>query len=78
MSVSTVITMGFGSFGTVKFLPSIGYGNYGNVGTLVYGPIVASSITVYRPGSMAGIAYLPGEMAGLIYQPGAMEGTISE
>lgn len=28
MSVGTVITLGYGTFGTVNFLPPLGYGNF--------------------------------------------------
>lgn len=30
MSVSTVITLGFGNFGGINFLPTLGYGDYGS------------------------------------------------
>lgn len=29
MSVGTVLTLGLGSFGTINFLPTLGYGDYG-------------------------------------------------
>lgn len=38
MSVGTVLTLGLGSFGTVNFLPTIGYGNYGSVAPPVVPP----------------------------------------
>ena len=28
MSIATVVTRGFGTFGTVNFLPTLGYGDY--------------------------------------------------
>ena len=33
MSVGTVLTLGFGSFGTVNHLPTLGYGDYGSTPT---------------------------------------------
>lgn len=29
MSVSTIVTLGFGSYGVVNFIPTLGYGDYG-------------------------------------------------
>lgn len=31
MSIATVVTRGYGTFGTVNFLPTLGYGDYGAV-----------------------------------------------
>lgn len=40
MTIATVITFGYGSFGTVNFLPTLGYGDYGATPTPVVVPDV--------------------------------------
>lgn len=38
MSIATVVTRGYGSFGSVYRIPTLGYGG-GSGPTLVYGPV---------------------------------------
>lgn len=61
-SPSTVITLGFGSFGSVNLVPTLGYGSEESV-VLVYGPIRVVAAMVSRPGVKAAEVYRPGVMA---------------
>jgi len=58
-SPSTVITLGYGSFGSVNLVPTLGY----SVSQLVYGPIRISACEVYYPGAAAYEASLWGPSA---------------
>jgi len=63
MSISTVVTMGYGSFGSVNKLPTLGYG-IGAAVVLVYGPARVTAAAVYQPGAMQAAVYQPGAKAG--------------
>ena len=73
MSVRTVITLGFGSFGTIPRVVLLGYGG----GASVHGPLIFPAASIYRPGMQAGAAYRPGAKQGEIYRPGMMAGEVS-
>lgn len=73
MSVSTVVTMGYGSFGSVNKLPTLGYG-IGAAVVLVYGPARVTAAAVYVPGGKAAAVYQPGGFAGAVYVPGVKAG----
>lgn len=63
-SISTIVTMGFGSFGSVNLIPTLGYG-IGTPVNIVNGPLIFPAAAVYRPGAKAGDIYRPGAMAGM-------------
>ncbi len=74
MTISTVVTRGFGSFGSVNNLPTLGY----DLGA----PIVASRLyiqvaAVYVPGAFASAAFIPGPQLATAYVPGAQAARIS-
>lgn len=49
-SIATVVTMGFGSFGSVNLLPTIGYGISETLPPRVtYRPLVAALPSISRP-----------------------------
>lgn len=72
-SPSTVITLGFGSFGSVNLLPTLGYG-IGAAVSSVIGPAGMVAGEVYRPGMMAGAGHRDGMAAGEVYRNGMMAG----
>lgn len=50
MSIATVVTRGFGTFGSVNKLPTLGYGADGSA-ALVYGPLsFCPEVTIVDPG----------------------------
>lgn len=61
-SPSTVITLGYGSFGSVNLLPTLGYGIGAQV-DVVYGPMFCVA-QAYIPGAQQGQCYIPGLQAG--------------
>lgn len=73
MSIATVVTRGYGTFGSVNKLPTLGYGSAAPV-ALVRGPILFHAGEIYRPGGQQGKAYRPGVQSADIYRPGAMAG----
>lgn len=69
-SPSTVITLGYGSFGSASLVLTLGFG-IGSGATLVYGPIFAQSAAIYLPGSQASTAATFGAAESGVYVPGA-------
>lgn len=57
MSVSPIVTRGFGSFGSVNKLPTLGYG-------------IGAPATPYSFTMQVGRVYVPGMSAGRIFTPG--------
>lgn len=70
MSIATVVTRGYGSFGSINKLPTLGYSQDAGV----RGPIRVVAAQLYRPGMMAGGVFRPGAKAADVYRPGAMAG----
>lgn len=75
MSIATVVTMGYGTFGSVNKLPTLGY-SIGAPVVLVYGPGIVGAAAVYVPGAKKAAVYQPGAFAAGVYQPGAKAGTV--
>lgn len=63
-SIATVVTRGFGSFGSVNLLPTLGYGS----NTIELGPLCICAVQAYLPSSVAG-EYSPGANAVGSYTP---------
>ncbi len=57
MSVAAVVTRGFGSFGSVNKLPTLGYG-------------IGAAATPYSFTMQVGRVYVPGMSAGRVFTPG--------
>lgn len=73
-SIATVVTRGYGSFGSVNLLPTIGYGV--NQAVVIAGPYIVADVGVYGPGaqgrqSQSMGVFIPGASDDGIYQPGA-------
>lgn len=62
--ISTVVTRGFGSFGSVNKLPTLGYG------------IGAAVTPIYGGRFVAGHVYLPGMQRGMVAKTGFAEGAV--
>ena len=60
---STVLTQGFGSWGNVNLLPTLGFG-IGEALILVYGPVRLEQSAVYVPGVQQASVYVPGNQQG--------------
>ena len=74
MSISTVVTRGYGAFGSVNKLPTWGYGigaaaqpTYARIGTLI-----GASRQI---GTLAGMTQKTGVLSGSSQQVGTIEGT---
>lgn len=74
MSVSTVITLGYGTFGSVNKIPTLGY-SIGEAVNLVNGPLLFTA-SLYRPGARRGDVYRGGSQAADVYRPGAKKGAL--
>jgi hypothetical protein len=56
MAIKHVVTMGFGSFGGVNYIPTIGYGNF----EVVQGPYYSVAQGCYVPGGKRHGLFSPG------------------
>jgi hypothetical protein len=72
-SPSTVITLGYGTFGSVNLLPTVGYGSSAAVAG-VAGPFCFHEGLAFSPGGTDGLTFSPGGSEGLPYVAGGSEG----
>lgn len=73
MSVASVVTRGFGAFGSVNLLPTLGYGAPSNVSA----PICFRAASVFHPGGKQASAYHPGAKKAAMFIPGGKAGAVT-
>ena len=74
MSIRTVVTRGYGSFGSIAEVVTRGY-SIGAAANIVNGPILFTA-TLYRPGARRGQVYRGGAKAGDVFRPGCKKGAL--
>jgi len=77
MSIATVVTMGYGSFGSVYKLPTLGFSMPAVIPDVV-SPIGVMAGQVYQRGVHRGQVYNPGIHAGQLYNPGIHAGGVAK
>jgi hypothetical protein len=68
-SPSTVITLGYGSFGSVNLVPTLGYGI--STAVIVSGPYMVIAAQVTMAGAVSGQVTMAGSVKAQITQAGA-------
>ena len=68
MSSASVVTRGFGTFGSVNLLPTLGYSS---LNVVPVGPGRCAAGNVYVPGASFGAVYVPGANEGNVFVPGS-------
>lgn len=71
-SIATIVTLGYGSFGSVNLLPTLGYSLGGDAPNI--GPLRTLAAAYYESGAAIGIYFQPGALAAMSHQAGATEG----
>jgi hypothetical protein len=74
MAIKHVVTMGFGSFGDVNYIPTIGYGNF----EVVIGPYSIAAQSAFIPGSVRASVFRPGDVACDVFKPGVSRKEVIE
>ena len=80
-SIATVVTRGFGSFGGVNLLPTMGYGS--STVVVVAGPYIVADLALFTPGIAAfsstratSNVFSPGITDENIFTPGAIDAEV--